>query len=62
MFQSDMVVADYDFVPQEPNELPFKRGDIITIINRDHQHWWKGELNGKQGLLPSTYVSILLVV
>eukprot|EP00026_Physarum_polycephalum_P008064 Phypoly_transcript_08141.p1 GENE.Phypoly_transcript_08141~~Phypoly_transcript_08141.p1 ORF type:complete len:395 (-),score=82.91 Phypoly_transcript_08141:280-1464(-) len=49
----------YDFTATEDNELSFKKGDIITIIAKQHGDWWEGELNGVAGLLPSNYVKEL---
>ncbi|NWR32707.1 CD2AP protein, partial [Tachuris rubrigastra] len=39
------------------DELSFKEGDIIQIISKDvgEPGWWKGELNGKEGLLPDNF-------
>lgn len=48
--------AVYDFGAQEPGELEFKRGDIITVTNRTDKHWWHGELAGRKGLFPASYV------
>ena len=40
------------------NELSFERGDIIHIINREleAENWWIGELKGKIGLVPKTFM------
>ena len=49
--------ALYDFTPQEPGELEFKRGDVITVTDRSDQHWWTGEVGNRKGLFPATYVA-----
>ena len=41
------VTAIYDFTPQEPGELPFKRHDVITMIDWKDEHWWRGTLQGR---------------
>ncbi|KAL3981992.1 Sex muscle abnormal protein 5 [Acanthocheilonema viteae] len=51
-----LVQAMFDFKPQEDGELGFKRGDIITVTNREDENWWEGMLNGKAGMFPATYV------
>jgi len=56
--KSPKAKAVYDFNAQEANELPFKIGDIITIVAQKGD-WWEGELNGKRGLLPSNYVELI---
>lgn len=52
-----LVQALYDFAPQEPGELEFRRGDVITVTDRTDQHWWHGEIGNRRGLFPSTYVT-----
>uniref|UniRef100_A0A8C8VIW4 CD2-associated protein n=1 Tax=Pelusios castaneus TaxID=367368 RepID=A0A8C8VIW4_9SAUR len=39
------------------DELPFKEGEIIQLISKDtgEQGWWKGELNGKEGIFPDNF-------
>uniref|UniRef100_A0A8C3KRR9 CD2 associated protein n=1 Tax=Calidris pygmaea TaxID=425635 RepID=A0A8C3KRR9_9CHAR len=39
------------------DELSFKEGEIIQIISKDTGElgWWKGELNGKEGLFPDNF-------
>ncbi|TIA68802.1 hypothetical protein E3P91_03917 [Wallemia ichthyophaga] len=53
------VKALYDFEPQEPNELGFCNGDIITVLESIHKDWWRGELSGEIGIFPVNYVQIL---
>ncbi|XP_077296938.1 growth factor receptor-bound protein 2 drk [Arctopsyche grandis] len=52
-----LVQAMYDFTPQEAGELEFRRGDVITVIDRSDQHWWQGEIAHRRGLFPATYVT-----
>nr|CAD7262139.1 unnamed protein product [Timema shepardi]CAD7568859.1 unnamed protein product [Timema californicum] len=52
-----LVQALYDFTPQEPGELEFRRGDVITVTDRTDQHWWHGEIGARKGLFPATYVT-----
>lgn len=55
------VIANYDFQPQDPEELELKRGDIVTVLDKKDPNWWMGELmRGNRvcrGLFPKTYVS-----
>jgi len=51
-----LVQAMYDFTPQENGELEFRRHDIITVIDRSDQNWWEGEISGRRGYFPATYV------
>ncbi|WP_228058545.1 SH3 domain-containing protein [Nostoc sp. LEGE 12447] len=52
--------ALYDFAGNvQLRQLTFKVGDMINITNQYDNGWWAGELNGKVGYLPSTYVEII---
>lgn len=52
------VVALYDYQAQRSDELSFLRGDVITVLYKDNDNWWMGELSdGNQGFFPATYVA-----
>lgn len=40
----------------QSTDLPFKKGDIITILARDDEEWWKGRLKITEGMFPRNYV------
>lgn len=46
----------YDFVGETSDELPFRRGDLIRVLERVSEEWWKGELKGRVGIFPTNYV------
>ena len=48
--------ALYSYAGQHEDELAFNVGDIITLISKEEEAWWKGELDGNQGVFPSNYV------
>ncbi|XP_068424453.1 intersectin-1 isoform X2 [Clinocottus analis] len=52
------VIGMYDYVAQNDDELAFLKGQLITVVNKDDCDWWKGELNGREGLFPSNYVKL----
>ncbi|TKS85859.1 Intersectin-1 SH3 domain-containing protein 1A SH3P17 [Collichthys lucidus] len=52
------VIGMYDYVAQNDDELAFLKGQVITVLNKDDCDWWKGELNGREGLFPSNYVKL----
>lgn len=53
------VRALYDFVPSEPGELQFRKGDIIAVLESVYKDWWKGSLRGQTGIFPLNYVEKL---
>ncbi len=60
IFSFLQVQAIFDFIPQpnSPDELPMKKGDIITIIEETDKNWWTGrnKSNNKKGLFPANHV------
>ena len=53
-------VALYDFVPQFENELGFRKGDMVFLLQHVDHDWLEGEMDGVKGILPSSYVSIVV--
>lgn len=52
------VRALYDLISYEPDELSFRKGDIITVIESVYRDWWRGLLtSGKVGIFPLNYVT-----
>lgn len=53
--------ATYPYKAQNEDELSFKEGDIITIVNKESPDpgWWQGELNGKIGFFPDNFVVLI---
>lgn len=44
---------------KDPDDLSFKTGDIVEIVEETNADWWTGRINGKEGLFPSNHVEIL---
>ncbi|XP_077191784.1 cas scaffolding protein family member 4 isoform X2 [Paroedura picta] len=54
--------ALYDNKAECPDELAFRRGDILTVLEQDplgSEGWWKCSLHGKQGLAPANRLQLL---
>ncbi|XP_041804619.1 guanine nucleotide exchange factor VAV3-like isoform X2 [Chelmon rostratus] len=51
-----IAVARYDFCSRDTRELSLLQGDIIKIYTKMSNGWWKGEVDGRVGWFPSTYV------
>lgn len=42
---------------KDNDDLPFKKGEILTIINKDEDQWWTAKnAQGAQGSIPVPYV------
>ncbi|KAM3932370.1 intersectin-2 isoform 2-T2 [Leptodactylus fuscus] len=52
------VIAMYDYIANNEDELNFNKGQLINVINKDDVDWWQGEINGVTGLFPSNYVKM----
>ena len=53
--------ARYNNTAEAPDELSFKKGDIVTVLRKDHNNqvdWWLCELRGKRGMVPANYFEI----
>ena len=58
--QAPYCQALYDFEAENPGELAFKEGDLITLTSRVDENWFQGQRNGKTGIFPVTYVQVLI--
>ncbi|XP_075054940.1 SH3 domain-containing protein 19 isoform X2 [Mixophyes fleayi] len=48
--------ALYDFTAEAEDDLSFRKGDKILIVERLDLEWYKGRLNGREGILPTAFV------
>lgn len=54
--------ALFDYEAQQSGDLSFKRGATITLKKRIDKNWYHGELDGRQGVFPISYVRIITPV
>ncbi|KAK9890205.1 hypothetical protein WA026_010315 [Henosepilachna vigintioctopunctata] len=53
----EQVIAKYDFIGQDPDDLNFKKGDILTVLSKDEDQWWTAiNCRGVKGSIPVPYV------
>jgi len=58
----DQAIALFTFDADQPGDLAFKKGEIITITKRTENasDWWTGEVGGRTGIFPR-YVKVSAV-
>jgi hypothetical protein len=54
--QKPQFKALFSYAGQNEDELAFNAGDVISLISKDEEAWWKGEIDGRTGVFPSNYV------
>ncbi|ESO89239.1 hypothetical protein LOTGIDRAFT_106084, partial [Lottia gigantea] len=53
----EKVKALYAYTSQNDDELTFQKDSVMTVLNKDNNDWWQGELeDGQVGMFPSNYV------
>ncbi|ESO86910.1 hypothetical protein LOTGIDRAFT_60021, partial [Lottia gigantea] len=50
----------YPFVAQSPQELSINKNDIVILIQHVDPDWTEGELDGKIGIFPTSYIDIIV--
>ncbi|KAG4071655.1 hypothetical protein HA402_011809 [Bradysia odoriphaga] len=53
----DKVIGKFDFEGSDGDDLPFKKGEVLYVINRDEDQWWTAKnADGLIGQIPVPYV------
>uniref|UniRef100_U3I730 SH3 domain containing 19 n=1 Tax=Anas platyrhynchos platyrhynchos TaxID=8840 RepID=U3I730_ANAPP len=53
--------ALHDFTAETKDDLSFRKGDYIQILERVDSEWYRGRLNDKEGIFPTVFVQICSV-
>ncbi|CAG5123655.1 unnamed protein product, partial [Candidula unifasciata] len=54
------LLCKFDFSGKDPEDLPFKKGDILEVIAEDEEEWWTARnSNGQVGLIPVRYTQVI---
>ncbi|XP_006006447.1 enhancer of filamentation 1 isoform X2 [Latimeria chalumnae] len=62
-FKNLMARALYDNVPETAEELAFRKGDILTVIEQNTgglEGWWLCSIHGRQGIAPGNRLKLLI--
>ena len=57
--KKEFVEAQYDNEVDDDEELSFRVGDRIEVLEKDDSGWYRGRLNGREGLFPVNYVKLV---
>lgn len=53
----EKVIGKFDFDGSDQDDLPFRRGEVLTIIRKDEDQWWTAKnALGQIGQIPVPYV------
>lgn len=56
---SGVLYALWSYPAQAPDELSFKDGDMVTILQKaDGSDWWWASLCGREGFVPNNYFGV----
>ncbi|GAA5944186.1 uncharacterized protein JCM15063_000173 [Sporobolomyces koalae] len=49
-------IAKYDFRGVEATDLPFSKNDVLVILDKDDEEWWRARLKLREGMIPRNYI------
>lgn len=53
----ERVVGKFDFDGSDQDDLPFRRGEVLTVVRKDEDQWWTAKnALGQIGQIPVPYV------
>ncbi|KAL2094948.1 hypothetical protein ACEWY4_009667 [Coilia grayii] len=53
----EYVRALFDFPGNDDEDLPFRKGDVLRVIEKPEEQWWSAaNQDGRQGMIPVPYV------
>ena len=53
----EYVRALFDFPGNDEEDLPFRKGEMLRVIEKPEEQWWSAaNLDGQQGMIPVPYV------
>ena len=62
LLESEVITAQalYDFNARSSREVDFRKGDSISLFKQVSGDWWRGSVNGKEGLIPDKYIMLTM--
>jgi len=51
-----VAIVTYSYVAENPDELDLQPGQLVEILAEEEEGWWRGRINGREGIFPSNFV------
>lgn len=49
--------ALFDFPGSDEEDLPFRKGDVLRVLEKTEEQWWSAQnADGRKGLIPVPYI------
>ncbi|KAF5897568.1 adapter molecule crk, partial [Clarias magur] len=56
-FEEEYVRALFDFPGNDDEDLPFRKGDVLRVLEKPEEQWWNAQNSeGRVGMIPVPYV------
>jgi len=57
--KAPLFVGKHDYSPRSNDDLGFKKGDLLYIMDASDENWWfaRSKDTGKKGYIPSNFVA-----
>ena len=49
----------YPYIAIQPDELTLVIGEVIRKVIKKDDGWWEGEIDGKCGIFPNSFVEVI---
>lgn len=56
--EGEKYVAAYDYESEEAGDLTFSAGEVIEVLEKVDDSWWKGKIGDREGIFPATFVEL----
>lgn len=50
--------AVYEYASGNPDEMSFGEGEVLQIVDREDEAWWKAEKGGMVYIVPKDYLEV----
>lgn len=55
--EAEYMRALFDFPGNDDEDLPFRKGDVLRVLEKTEEQWWSAQnTDGRKGLIPVPYV------